>query len=73
MLKKWLLYIIWCRGESDEVTQPDQDVNQPRTPSSRFPQLDDDQKEKIVMDTMSPATKKQTEYGVNIFRRRCQI
>ena len=49
------------------------DVNQLRAQSSRFAQLDDDQKENIVMETESAATKRQTKYGVNIFRHRCQI
>ena len=49
------------------------DVNQPRTQSSKFAQLDDDQKENSVMETESAATKRQTKYGVNIFRRRYQI
>jgi hypothetical protein len=49
------------------------DVNQLRAQSSRFAQLDDDQKGNIVMETESAATKRQTKYGVKIFRRRCQI
>ena len=49
------------------------DVNQLRAQSSKFAQLDDDQKENIVMETESAATKRQTKYGVNIFRRRYQI
>jgi hypothetical protein len=50
-----------------------EDVNQPRAQSSRFAQLDHDQKENIVMETEGAATKRQTKYGVNIFRRRYQI
>jgi hypothetical protein len=49
------------------------DVNQPRAQSSRFAQLDHDQKENIVMETESAATKRQTKYGVQICRRRYQI
>ena len=49
------------------------DVNQPRAQSNIFAQLDHDQKENIVMETESAATKRQTKYGVNIFRRRYQI
>jgi hypothetical protein len=45
-----------------------EDVNQPRAQSSRFAQLDHDQKENIVMETESAATKRQTKYGVQICR-----
>jgi len=49
------------------------DINQPRAQSTIFAQLDDDQKENIVMETESAATKRQTKYGVKIFSRRYQI
>ena len=49
------------------------DVNQPRAQSNTFAQLDHDQKENIVMETESAATKRQTKYGVQICRRRYTI
>ena len=50
-----------------------EDVNQPRAQSNIFAQLDHDQKENIVMETESAATKRQTKYGVQICRRRYTI
>ena len=42
------------------------------TNNNRFPIIDDDAKDNIIEDANSKATKKQTRYGVNIFRRTCQ-
>ena len=39
----------------------------------RLSVIDDDVKENIIEDANSKATKKQTRYGVNIFRRTCQL
>jgi hypothetical protein len=62
-----------AQNDQDNTGTVADDVNQPKAQISRLAQLDDDQKEKIVMESQSHATKRQPTYGVSIFRRRCQI
>ena len=69
--------------QSPETTADDVDVHvsEPAVEmeqeiSSRFAKLDDDALEKIIGETESASTcstKRQTKYGVKIFKRRCQF